>query len=94
MPELLCEIWKVDDQGSLFQGLVSAEFDRLRKASVPNATLLQSYSASAAYEVAQKARLLTGRELWEPPQHPDLADIFYTAADLAEQQRYLQVRVS
>lgn len=54
MPELLCEIWKVDDQGSLFEGLVSAEFDRLRKASAPNATLLQSYSAGSAYEVAQR----------------------------------------
>jgi hypothetical protein len=90
MPELICEIWRDEDDNSFTAGQISENHDRVRKAVSPNAVLLHTYTASSSVEVFKKNYDWHGWGTWEPPEGLD--EHFFTDEEVEEQRQYLVVR--
>lgn len=90
MPELICEIWRDDDNGSFEGGQISADSDRVRKVVSPNSTLLHTYAARSSFELFRKYHEWLGHEPWSPPE--GIADHPFSEEEAEEQRLYLAVR--
>lgn len=90
MPELVCEIWRDDADGSTSAAQVSEHHDRVRKAVSPNSTLLHSFTARSSFELFQKNHDWHGWGKWHPPA--GVPDHFFTEQEAEEQRLYLAVR--
>jgi hypothetical protein len=90
MPELICEIWLDEDDGSHEAGQISENHDLIRKAVSPHSVLLHTYTARSVFEVFQKNYDWHGYGEWNPPE--GISDRFFTEEEVEEQQRYLAIR--
>ena len=90
MPELICEIWLDETNGSLEAGQVSENHDRVRKAVSPNSVRLHTYTASSNFEIFQKSYDWHGWGEWKIPE--DVREHFFSEAEADEQRRYLAIR--
>ena len=91
MPELVCEIWRDDDNGSTSAEQVSEHHDRVRNSVSPNSTLLHTYTARSSFELFQKNNDWHGWGKWTAP--PGVPEHFFTEEEAEEQRRYLAARI-
>ena len=90
MPDLICEIWRDNDDGSTSGSQVTEQGDRLRRVVSPNSTLLWTYAAPSGFAVFRMYNEWLG---FEPCMAPDGIDVhFFTEAEAEEQRSYLAVR--
>jgi len=90
MPEMIFEIWRDDATGEQTMAPVSEQSDRVRLATMPNAALIHSFSATSDFDAFQKNYDLNGWGIWRP--EPDWKEQLFTDEEAAEQAIYILKR--
>lgn len=90
MAELVFEIWRDDAAGEQSMSQVSEQADRVRLATMPNATLVYSFTARSDFDAFQRNYDWNGWGAWKP--EPYWTEQPFTDAEAADQARYLASR--
>ena len=90
MAELKFEIWRdvAEDEQSMSQ--ISDQGDRVRRATLPNATLVHSFSAVSDFDAFQKNYDWNGWGTWRP--EPGWIERPFTADEAAAQALFIAQR--
>jgi hypothetical protein len=90
MPELLFEIWRDEATNQQSMGPVSRQGDKVRRATMPNASLAHSFKAHSDFDAFQKNYDWNDWGRWKPD--PDWIERLFTVDEVEEQRRYLEER--
>ena len=69
MAELIFEIWRDEAADEQAMAQVSEQADRVRRATMPNAALVHTFSAVSDFDAFQKNYDLHGWGIWRPEPH-------------------------
>lgn len=87
---LLFEIWENPEGGSFAMAQVTERGDQLRLTIAPHSVLRHSFRAKSDFQAYQMNYDWHGWGTWRPES--DWAEQFFTAEDVAVQDRYLATR--
>jgi len=92
MVELYFEIWQADGRDGPFMYMVSEQNDAVRRATMPGAVLVHSFTAGSTFEAFRKKNEWAGFEPWRP--EPDWTEHFFEEHEADAQRAYFRTRVS
>jgi len=90
MAELVFEIWRDDAEGEQWMAQVNLQGDKVRMATMPNATLVHAFSATSDFDAFQKNYDWNGWGTWRPEPH--WTEQPFTDEEAMIQQAYLAER--
>lgn len=90
MAELIFEIWRDEAEGGQFMWQVSEQSDKVRLATMPNATLAHTFVAFSDFDAFQKNYDWNGWGIWRPEPH--WTEQPFTVEEAVAQQAYIASR--